>query len=132
MLFLSMTVDTCHFISISMNSDIVVTWRWYKTVKTDSTWVIDIDNRQSTAWGSLYAYFTWGMRMRLVLRPRPVQRPACAQHCTYLPHRNTYGPCQYFPSYTRGLPWIDLFVVVMYRFAGPPRTLEREKTGVNG
>lgn len=47
--------------------------------------------------------------------------------CTYPPHRSTCDQCRYFPSCTRGPPWISLFVAAKYRFFSRFRTLQTKK-----
>jgi len=47
--------------------------------------------------------------------------------CTYPPHRSTCDQCRYFPSCTRGPPWISLFVVARCRFSSRSHTLQGKK-----
>jgi len=44
--------------------------------------------------------------------------------CTYPPHRSTCDQCRYFPSCTRGPPWISLFVAARCRSSSRSRTLQ--------
>lgn len=43
--------------------------------------------------------------------------------CTYPPHRSTCDQCRYFPSCTRGPPWISLFVAARCTFSSRSRTV---------
>lgn len=47
--------------------------------------------------------------------------------CTYPPHRSTCDQCRYFPSCTRGPPWISLFVAARCRFSSRSHTLQAKE-----
>lgn len=47
--------------------------------------------------------------------------------CTYPPHRSTCDQCRYFPSCTRGPPWISLFVVARCKSSSRSHTLQTKE-----